>query len=145
MPAANAYLEAEVMTASPEQLHLMVVDAALRYARRARAALLANDQVEAGRACARARDCAGELLAAVREQPDPDLARRLRALFAYALRQLVRAEFERDARHLDPALHVLATHRETWLALIERLQKTHPRGPHTGSGAPSSETRDWVL
>ena len=40
---ANAYLETQVMTASPHRLHLMVVDAAIRFARQGEAALKVKD------------------------------------------------------------------------------------------------------
>ena len=33
MPAADQYLETQVLTAPPEQLHMLVVDGALRFAR----------------------------------------------------------------------------------------------------------------
>jgi flagellin-specific chaperone FliS len=40
MTTAAEYLEAQVLTASPHRLHLLVVDGAIRFARQAQAALL---------------------------------------------------------------------------------------------------------
>jgi len=41
--AADAYLEAQVLTASPVKLHLLVIDGGIRAALRARSAILASN------------------------------------------------------------------------------------------------------
>jgi flagellar protein FliS len=141
MAMANTYLETEVATASPLRLHLMVVEAAIRYARRAGAALEAGDAHGAAQAFARSRESVGELIAAIRPDPNAELSERLRALFVYVVRQLAQAELRSDAALLQSALHVLELHRETWLALISQLKSAHAVDATT---MPSDSSRSWL-
>ena len=120
MPNADAYLEARVMTASPEQLHLMVVDGAIRHCWAAEDALKAGDREAKWRALSEASRHVGELLGGL-SAVDDDFVDSLRGLFKFALRQLAMADAEDDPAKLASAVRVLELHRETWAALMERL------------------------
>lgn len=123
---ANAYLEAQVLTAAPERLHLMVTDAAIRFARQAVAALDRKDIEATFLALNRSRDCVNELLTGITTEPNPLLANQLRGLFVFVQQNLTRADLERDPQFVRDALAILETHRATWLALIDKLQATQP-------------------
>lgn len=129
---ANAYLESQVLTASPERLHLMVVDAAIRFARQGEAALEAHDIESAFLALASSRSCVSELLAGIVPDPNPELADRLKGLFVFVNQNLARADQLRDPQLVRDALAILQSHRVTWQELIDRLQQAKPalRGPH---------------
>lgn len=123
---ANAYRETQVLTASPERLHLMVIDAAIRFARQAMAAMEKND-IEGGfHALNRSRDCVNEMLTGIATDPNPGLADRLRGLFVFVLQNLARADLLRDPQLIRDALAILETHRQTWLKLIEKVQAAQP-------------------
>ena len=123
---ANAYLETQVLTASPERLHLMVTDAAIRFARQA-AAAIENKDIEGGfHALSRSRDCVNEILTGITTDPNPELADRLRGLFVFVQQNLARADLLRDSQLIRDALMILETHRQTWLELIDRLQQAQP-------------------
>jgi flagellar protein FliS len=123
---ANAYLETQVLTASPERLHLMVIDAAIRFARQAVAAV-ENKDIEAGfHALARSRSCVNEILTGIATDPNPELAERLRGLFIFVQQSLARADLLRDSQLIRDALTILETHRQTWQALIDRIQEAQP-------------------
>jgi flagellar secretion chaperone FliS len=140
--AADEYLETQVMTAAPERLHLMVVDAALRNARHACAALEAQDYETSFFALNRARDCVNELVTAIRNDPNPELAAQLKSLFLFVHRNLVNADLVHDLESARAAIRILEMHRETWLTLMERLQQERNtlKGPHTQRQVESS----WV-
>ena len=123
---ANAYLEAQVLTASPERLHLLVVDAAIRFARQALAALEDKDAEAAFHALARGRSCVTEILTGIASDPNPELADRLRGLFVFVQQNLTRADLSRDPQLVRDALQILETHRQTWLELIDRIQQAQP-------------------
>jgi flagellar protein FliS len=123
---ANAYLEAQVMTASPERLHLMVTDAAIRFARQAAAALENKDIESAFQALNRSRDCVNEILTGITSDPNPELADQLRALFVFVQQNLARADLARDPQLIHDALAILDTHRATWKELIDKLQESQP-------------------
>lgn len=131
-PVANPYLETQVMTASPERLHLMVVDAAIRFARQGEAALEAGNIDAAFRALSNSRACVNEILTGIKADQNLDLAEQLRALFVFVQQNLARADVRRDPQFIRDALAILEHHRQTWLQLIERLQQEAAvlRGPH---------------
>jgi flagellar protein FliS len=127
MPSvANPYLETQVMTASAERLHQMVVDAAIRFARQAEQALDQADYEGAFHALRRSRDCVNEILVGITTDPDPEFAERLRALFVFIYQNLMHADLTRNAELVRDALAILETHRDTWLQLIESIQKGKP-------------------
>src|SRR5436305_14813134 len=80
---AGAYLDSKALTASPERLHLMVVDAAIRFARKGEAALAEKNYEAAYFALDRSRSCVGELLGGISPDPNPELADSLKALFVF--------------------------------------------------------------
>jgi flagellar secretion chaperone FliS len=138
----TAYLETQVLTATPERLHLLVVDAAIRFARQGEAALEAKDIETAFFALDNCRACVTEILGRINAAPNPDLAERLKGLFVFVQRNLVYADLKRDPQLVREARAILETHRQTWLALMERVlqEKTALRGPHAAEVAETSWT-----
>src|SRR5262245_5652771 len=120
---SHAYLETQVMTASPERLHLMVVDAAIRFARQGQAALEAGHIEAAFLALDHCRACVTEILGGINGDLNPELAERLKGLFVFVQRNLVLADVERKPQHVRDALMVLESHRRTWEALMDRMQQ----------------------
>lgn len=140
---ANTYLESQVMTASSERLHQMIVDAAIRFARQAEEALELGKHEEAFFALNRSRDCVNEILSGIVSDPNPELADRLRGLFVYVYQNLTRADLLRDPQLARDAIQILETYRETWSQLIENVQKARPdRSIPDREGAPG--TRSWT-
>ena len=130
MAFADPYLETRVMSAPPHQLHLMVVDAALRFARQGAQCLTEQDLSGAYAALNRSRDCVKELIVGLRPNEAPDLIAQLNELFMFVYRRLVDADLKRDPQLARDAIRILEIHRGTWLELIEALPK-ELSGPHT--------------
>lgn len=116
----NEYLETRVMTASREQLHLMVVDSTLRHCAVARRSLQQGDREGVWSALSEARAHLAELISGVAEEQS-ELLENVRALFAFAYRELMRADTEQNDARIESAISVLALHRETWAMLMEQL------------------------
>jgi flagellar secretion chaperone FliS len=134
------YLEAQVLTASPHRLHLMVVDGAIRFARRAEAALEARRWEELDVAMSRSRDCVAELFGGLDAERSPDLADQLKALFTFVYRNLVLADSERSVQRIRDAVRILEMHRETWIELGEKLTKESAGD----SSVPTPHARSWT-
>lgn len=115
------YLEAQVLTAPPHRLHLLVVEAAIRFSRQALAAFSAQDWLTGETALSRARACVAELLCGIRTEVAPDLAERQTRLWLFTYRCLALGELLRDRRKVEDALRILELHRETWLDMSTRL------------------------
>lgn len=120
---ADEYLEARVLSAPPEELHLMVVEGAVRESLLAERALQEQDFERSHNALCRAREFVVELMNGLDEARAPQVVPRLKELFAFAFRRLHEADMHRDVEKLRDALKVLQTHRDTWRELMATLAK----------------------
>lgn len=138
---ADAYLETQVQTASPERLHMMVVDAAIRFARQGAAAMAENRFDVSFDALNRSRACVNELMTGIRNEPNPELAEQLKGLFLFVHRNLVLADIRRDPALIADGLQILEHHRQTWLELTEKLRETQSQDGATTQGEVTE--RSW--
>jgi flagellar secretion chaperone FliS len=121
MSFSTEYLESKVLTATPHQLHLMVIDGAIRHAIAGESALLAGDFVRAETQLSRANQCVAELIAGLKQSHFPELVDRLKSVFIFVQRALSEADRRRDPRRVADALSVLRLHRDSWIALGKKL------------------------
>jgi flagellar protein FliS len=125
-PAAQEYLAARVLTASPRALHLLVVDGALRHMARAEELLETGDRSAAHASLNDARAFVGELLLGVNADEADPVAANVASLFTFAYRRLVEAEIHGSADKVREAARVLRVHRETWSELLKQLSGGAP-------------------
>lgn len=114
------YLEAKVQTANSAQLHLMLLDGALRFGREAEKGILRGDEVAFQPPLMRAMDIVGELLAGVRHEAT-DLNAKLAQLYAFIYARLTSAYVNADKKMIAEALQILEVERETWRQAVEKL------------------------
>jgi len=119
----DEYLETQVITAAPHQLHLMVIDGAIRFALTAEAALRQRQIEAANAALDQARGFVGEMLCGLNPTRFPEVVDRLKALFLFVHRNLVKAGIQRDVQLVTDSITILRLYRETWLALGEKLKQ----------------------
>jgi flagellar protein FliS len=117
----ESYLATEVLTAAPQKLQLMLVEAAMRAAERARQLRLASQPEQAGESLIRAQELVGQVLAGLNPQADPALAKRVAGIYLFVYRRLAEAALRGDDTALDDALRVLGVERETWRQLCQQL------------------------
>jgi flagellar secretion chaperone FliS len=135
MSIATEYLETKILTATPHQLHLMVVDGAIRHASGAETALRSRDFTQAQTHLSRSNQFVAELIAGLDAQRQPHLIDRLKSVFVYVHRTLAEADRKHDPQPVTDALAVLRLHRQTWLALGEKLaQETAPQNAQSRAG-----------
>jgi len=134
--APQEYLKNAVLTATPEQLHLMLLDGAIRFALRGREAIERKD-IEGGfHALERAQRIVLQLSAGLRREVSPQLAGQMASLYHFVYRRLIDANIQRDTQAVDEALRILQHQRETWQMLIAKLARELPQ-----VSRPSGETR----
>jgi len=119
----NTYLRDAVMTATPEQLQLMLYDGAIRFARQARDALQRRDYETSCERLTRAQHIILEMLSGLNYDVNRELCERVASLYNFLYRKLVDACVEHSTAHVDDALKVLRLERETWQLLVDRLQR----------------------
>ena len=119
----KTYLKNVVMSASPEQLHLMLYDGAIRFALQAKDAMEAGKIEETHNLLSRAQRILLEMQNGLRPEVDPVLCERMGALYTFCYLKLVNANVNKDVSDIEDALQVLRFQRETWATLCDRLQK----------------------
>lgn len=120
---ARNYLRTRVMTATPEQLQMLLFDGAVRFAEQARAALEKKDYETSYSLLSRTQKIVTELTSSLKPSTAPELCAKLSGLYAFIFRKLVEANVGRDVVALDEALKLLRYQRETWSLLLEELAK----------------------
>ncbi|MHC5024788.1 MAG: flagellar export chaperone FliS [Planctomycetota bacterium] len=120
-PLKSTYLRTQVMTASPPQLRLMLLDGAIKFAEQARDGLERKQYDDAFNGLTRCRDIVTELINSLRPEQDPDLCNKLSALYTYLYTRLVEAGSEKNVEPVDEVLGLLHYERETWSMLLEKL------------------------
>lgn len=147
MAAVDQYLETQVLTAPPEQLHMLVIDGALRFARLGLQALDEANYELSHESFSRSRAFVNELISGLKADGDEALIHNLQGLFGFVHRSLVAADGERDAQKANDAIKILAQHRETWVELMEKLKLEQPAAPaphHSPATEQDGTTRSWV-
>jgi flagellar protein FliS len=118
------YLTQQVMTAAPQKLQLLLIEAAIRHCLRARDDYRASEYLSGGEPILRAQEIVTELLSSARQDPTSTLGKQVAALYAYLFRTLIEAHMKRDVRKLDDALRILSEERETWRLVCEQIGST---------------------
>lgn len=117
----HPYLRDAVLTATPEQLQLMLYDGAIRFATQGKDALLAKDYEAAYDKLSRAQAIVFEMENGLRHEINPDLCRNMAAIYGFIYSKLVNASVTRNTKDIDAALKVLHLERETWALLLEKV------------------------
>ena len=125
---SNTYLRDAVLTATPEQLQLMLYDGAIRFSMQARDALERKDYETSYERLTRAQHIILEMLNGLDHDVNPDLCERVASIYNFLYRKLVDASVERKVEHIDDALKVLRIERETWQMLVDKLGRAREAG-----------------
>lgn len=114
------YLEARIQTANSAQLHMMLLDGALRFAREAEKGVLRGEELSYQASLMRTMDIVEELLAGVRHSDD-ELNEKLAGLYTFVYMRLMSVYVNGDKQMMAEALRVLEFQRETWRQAVDKL------------------------
>lgn len=128
----NPYLRTRIMTASPEELRLMLYEGAIRFCHQGAEALGRNACEDAHNALMRAQKIVLELSSSLQRDASPDLCDKLSALYIFIYRKLVEANVSHDLKSLEEALKLLEFEKETWELLMARLAQERRGQAATG-------------
>lgn len=117
----NAYLRTRVLTATPEQLRLMLLEGAVRFARAGREGLEIKNYEQSYDGFTKCRNILVELMNSMRPEVDPDLCKRVNALYTFLYIHLTEASLEKDSRKADEVIELLEYERQTWILLMDKL------------------------
>jgi flagellar protein FliS len=139
--AAQNYLKMRVMTATPEQLQMMLYDGAIRFCEQARAALVASDFEKSYQMISRVQKILTEMSGSLKHDVYPELCGKLAALYNFAYRKLIEANIDHKIDSLDEALNVLRFQRETWAMLLDQLGKNKAANAAAKINMPDPDAR----
>jgi flagellar protein FliS len=112
--AHNQYLKTKVMTASKEQLVLMLFDGVLRFSEEAKAAWEEKDIEGGHNAMVKAQKIVLELAYSLDKEKGGEIAANLAGLYTYCYSRLVTASVQRSAEIVDEVQKLIEEIREGW-------------------------------
>jgi flagellar protein FliS len=124
----NPYLRTKVMTASPRELRLMLLDGAIKFLEQGRSGLEAGDYEASYNGISRCQNIVMELINALDPAQAPELCERLSGLYTFIYSRLVTACSERNIEICDEVLGLLRYERETWQMLMDTLSAENATG-----------------
>jgi len=111
--STNAYRENSILTASPEQLVVMLYDGAGRFLRQAEGSMIDGSWLQASEKLSRAEAIIDELLATL-DMDAGEVADRLQSIYVFCKTRLIEARIERDAVRVDQVARLLGELRDAW-------------------------------
>lgn len=118
--AERKYLEADVETASPLRLVLMVYDIAVSSLARAKALDPEKERVDFIDAVSKGQEAILTLLEGLDASKSPELAAELSRLYGYLYRRLSNALVDGDLSAIEEAVTRLSELRSAWQELLEK-------------------------
>jgi flagellar protein FliS len=119
--ARNQYLNSEILSAAPQKLHLLLIEAVMRALRRGKQHWQCGENDRACAALIRAQQMLCEILGGFNREVNPALVKRMSNLYTFVFRLIVDGNRYHDQQKLDDALRILEIERGTWQAVCEEL------------------------
>jgi flagellar protein FliS len=117
----NPYFRTKVMTASQEELRLLLLEGCLRFLREGRDGLASKDYEKSYSGFSQGKAIIIELLNALKPEVAPELCKNLSALYTYMYTTLTEAVHAKDFVRIDEVINLVEFERETWVMLMEKI------------------------
>jgi flagellar secretion chaperone FliS len=138
---AQNYLRTKVLTATPEQLQLMLYDGAIRFGEQGRIALQERRFEDSYRLISKVQKIITELSITLKPEVAPEICKKLSALYTFVYKKLIEANVDHTVASLDEALSILRYQRETWAMLLDQLGKKKAAAAATRLDMPAPDSR----
>lgn len=127
----NPYFRTKVLTASKEELRLMLIEGSLRFIRSGRDGLAAKNYEKVFEGFTNAKAIIMELMNTLDHSVNPELCAKLSSLYTYMFTRLTEGSLEKDLAKVDEVIGLMEFERETWVMLMEKLagERAHGRDP----------------
>lgn len=136
----NPYFRTKVLTASREELRLMLLEGCLRFMQGGRDAMAKKDWEGVYNGFTQAKAIILELINTLDRGANAELADRLSGLYTYMYSRLTEGSFEKDLKKVDEAIGLMQYERDTWVMLMEKLaaERATGRDPVAEAGGTPS-------
>lgn len=112
--AYNVYKNNSVNYASKEQLLLMLIDGAVKFAKIGRQAILDKDVKKAHENIVKAENIFYELMVTLDVEKGGDWAKALMQVYDYIVSELTQANIRKDVKIMDEVIPLIEDIRDTW-------------------------------
>ncbi|QQE11376.1 flagellar export chaperone FliS [Planctomycetota bacterium] len=135
----NPYLRTKVLTASSEDLRLLLFDGVIRFCNQAKKAITEGDFETSYSNIVKAQKIVQELSNSLNHKVQPEVTEKMASLYNYLYRRLVDANMSRNAEALDETIKLIQYERETWQLLIKKVnpQTTAAAKPAAAAARPA--------
>lgn len=121
------YKENSILTASPEELVLMLYNGILRFIEEAKMAIEKKDFNKANNSILRAQDIITELMLTL--DMNYEISKNLYSLYDYMKRRLIEANIKKDIKILDEVSGFAYDLKQTWNAALSKIrEKVYAKG-----------------
>ena len=117
---ASTYRNQQIMTASPEDLTLMLYNGAIRFVSESIGCLQAGNLAKSNAANLRAQDIVREFMATLDMQYE--MSHNLFKLYEYIEYRLIQGNIHKDPAQLEEARGMLAELRDTWVDAMKQVK-----------------------
>lgn len=133
----NAYLRTKVLSATPEELRLMLIDGCLRFCRQGREGLARKNFEQSYNGLSGAKNILVELVTGMNREVNPELCDRVTAVLMFMYRRLVDANLDKNPAIVDEVIGLLEYERETWVLTMQKLAEERARLGAAQPGEPA--------
>jgi flagellar protein FliS len=138
---AQQYLRTRVLTATPEQLQMMLYDGAVRFCEQAKVALQQKNYEQMCTGVTKAQSIVTELIATMRKDLQPELVSQLTAIYRYVYKRLIEVGMDHKIESLDEAINLLKYQRETWAMVLGQVGKEKAAATAKNMSIPAPDER----
>jgi len=117
----KAYSNAQAMTATPEDLTLMLYNGALRFLTKGMAAIDEKNIEQANHNILKSQDIVLELMSTLKMEYE--VSKNLMALYDFMYRHLVEANLKKEKQHLQEVYELMEQLRDTWSEAMKIARK----------------------
>lgn len=128
----NKYKQTSVLSASREQILLMLYEGAIKFTKLAIQAIEQNKVADKGQNIIRAFDIIVELNATLDHKVGGELAQQLEQLYMFMMDQYTKANLKNDIDALKANLKILENLYDGWKQAVEKIKKENE---HKGGAA----------
>ncbi len=120
---AKNYKQTLIKTATPEQVLLMLYEAAIKYAKLAVVAIDKKNVADKCTHIGKVHDIVMELRNTLDHSKGPEVANQLDALYEFCITQLFKANMNNDKAALENIIKILTTLYDGWVVAVEEIKK----------------------
>lgn len=124
----NQYRNIQVTTSSPEKILIMLYDGAINFTRIAMDKLARGDVAGKGMFIGKAHAIVAELMDSLNRDVGGEVPAQLERLYIYLIDEFIAANINNNPSHLENALRIMTTMRDTWVEAAEIVRKERETG-----------------